>query len=61
MPDMPEIATDQATPDLARRHDKLLLALTGAICFPASYILFNTIAEPTFAIVGACALPAMSA
>src|SRR5471030_2976535 len=52
---MPEIEMDHAAPDLALRHDKRLLALTGCICFPASFILFSTVAAPSFADAGACA------
>jgi methyl-accepting chemotaxis protein len=53
----------KAPPELAMRHDRQLLALTGGICFPASFALFRTLvpvgewvpAMPAFVAAGFCA------
>ncbi len=62
----------KATPELATKRDRQLLALTGGICVPASFALFHTIvlvnawadAAPALVISGICAtlttMPAVS-
>lgn len=51
----------QDNPELATRHDRRLLALTGGLCFSASFALFYTVlpgtaSAPAFVVAGLLAL-----
>ena len=53
---IPEFTMDKATPVLAMKHDRQLLALTGCICLPVSFALFHTLMPaPSYVVVGFCA------